>query len=100
MSNSHNLGVTPNKFRKVEDDGQVDGDDADILEGHQDTIAEIDQVQNQIDALNEEASEEILKVERKYNRMRRPHFEQRTRLIQRIPHFWFTVVSFYRNILS
>lgn len=86
MSNQH---ITPNKVRKV--DG-VDGADAAIL--HQEIVVEIDQVQNQIDALNEEASEEILKVERKYNRMRRPHFEQRTELIKKIPHFWFTVVSF------
>ena len=86
MSNS---GIVPNKLRKVDD-----VDDTDTVIFHQDVIEEIDQVQNQIDALNEEASEEILKVERKYNKMRRPHFEQRTQLIEKIPHFWLTVVSF------
>ncbi|KAK3749141.1 hypothetical protein QZH41_009820 [Actinostola sp. cb2023] len=84
-----NAGVAPNKIRKVD---PIDGADGVLF--HQETIVEIDQVQNQIDALNEEASEEILKVERKYNSMRRPHFEKRTDLIKKIPHFWFTVFKF------
>lgn len=94
MSNHQISGATQNKIRRVEDDGQVDGADGAVLVENQEIIAKIDQVQNHIDTLNEEASEEILKVERKYNRMRRPHFEERTRLIQKIPHFWLTVVSF------
>ncbi len=59
-----------------------------------DVIEDIDQVQNQIDVLNEKASEEILLVEQKYNNLRRPHFNQRAELIKKIPNFWVTVVSF------
>ncbi len=47
-----------------------------------DVIEDIDQVQNQIDVLNEKASEEILLVEQKYNNLRRPHFNQRAELIK------------------
>jgi template-activating factor I len=82
--------LSPNKVRKVE---PLDGADGALI--HQETIDEIDLVQNQIDSLNEEASEEILKVEQKYNSKRKPHFEKRTSLIKKIPHFWVTVVSFY-----
>ncbi len=60
----------------------------------QDIIEEIDRVQNQIDILNEKASEEILLVEQKYNNLRKPHFNSRADLIKKIPNFWVTVVSF------
>lgn len=53
-------------------------------------IDEIEEVQNSIDNLNEQASEEILKVEQKFNKMRQPHFEKRSELISKIPNFWVT----------
>lgn len=85
-----NPNVTPNKIRKVD---AVDGAQNSHTD-QQEIIEEINAVQNQIDALNEQASEEILKVEQKYNRLRKPHFEQRTDLTKRISNFWMTVVSF------
>lgn len=85
-----NPSVTPNKIRKVD---AVDGAQNSHSD-QQEIIEEINAVQNQIDALNEQASEEILKVEQKYNRLRKPHFEQRTDLTRRMPNFWMTVVSF------
>ena len=55
-------------------------------------LEEIDQCQNDIDSLNEKASEEILKVEQKYNKLRKPHYEKRNELIKKIPNFWVTAV--------
>jgi template-activating factor I len=57
----------------------------------QEAIEEIDRVQCEIDKLNEEASEEILKVEQKYNKLRQPHYKNRSDLIAKIPSFWVTV---------
>ena len=37
-----------------------------------------------------EASEEILKVEQKYNKLRRPFYDKRNDIIKRIPKFWLT----------
>ena len=37
-----------------------------------------------------EASEEILKVEQKYNKLRRPYYDKRNDIIKRIPKFWLT----------
>lgn len=85
-----NPGLTPNKIRKVDSVGGAQNSHTD----QQEIIEEIHSVQSHIDALNEQASEEILKVEQKYNRLRKPHFEQRTDLTRRIPNFWMTVVSF------
>ena len=62
----------------------------------QKALEDIDGCQNEIDLLNEKASEEILQVEMKYNKLRKPHFEKRSDLIQNIPRFWFTVVSFIK----
>ena len=59
----------------------------------QKALEEIDACQNEIDSLNEKASEEILKVEQKYNKLRKPHFESRSELIRKIPNFWVTAVS-------
>jgi len=53
-------------------------------------IEQIDEVQNEIDRLNEQASEEILKVEQKYNKLRQPYFSKRSELIGKIPNFWVT----------
>ena len=60
----------------------------------QEAIEQIDEVQNEIDRLNEQASEEILKVEQKYNKCRQPFFQKRSDLIAKIPNFWVTAVSF------
>ncbi|XP_078393234.1 protein SET-like [Cetorhinus maximus] len=50
----------------------------------------VDACQRELEALNERASEEILRVERRYGEMRRPHLERRNRLIEDIPGFWVT----------
>lgn len=59
----------------------------------QKALEEIDTCQNEIDSLNEKASEEILKVEQKFNKLRKPYFEKRNDLIKKIPNFWVTAVS-------
>lgn len=64
----------------------------DALEDESEALEEIDSCQNEIDALNEKASEEILKVEQKYNSLRKPFFQKRNEIIQRIPSFWVTAI--------
>lgn len=41
----------------------------------------IGDVQNDIDRLNEQASEEILQVEQKYNKLRQPNYKKRMFLL-------------------
>lgn len=105
-----NSGPTPSKkLKKAEDETDNNGElknnnsgAGDQLEGDesrdydpetQKTLEEIDATQNEIDSLNEKASEEILKVEQKYNKLRKPFFEKRNELIAKIPNFWVTAVS-------
>lgn len=47
-------------------------------------LEQIDQIQNEIDGLNESASEEILKIEQKYNLRRKPFFEKRSQIIEKV----------------
>lgn len=47
-------------------------------------LEEIDTCQNDIDALNEQASEEILKIEQKYNKLRKPFYERRSLIISKV----------------
>lgn len=77
------MGPGPGLFTDLDDNPET-----------QITLEDIDSCQNEIDALNEQASEEILKVEQKFNKLRKPHFDRRNSLIQKIPNFWVCTVSF------
>ena len=78
----------------------------------------IGDVQNEIDRLNEQASEEILQVEQKYNKLRQPNYKKRSfsftvaltlcivvlflgsDLISKIPSFWISVFLNHPQISS
>ena len=84
----------PTKTKKLDiGEGTSDGDTSLFDMETQKALEEIDLVQTAIDNLNEKASEEILEVEQKYNKLRKPHFEKRNQIISRIPSFWVTAVS-------
>lgn len=84
-------GPTHKKVRKGEDGNAVAEEGSKDYDAEtQKALEEIDACQNEIDSLNEKASEEILKVEQKYNKLRRPFFDKRNELIKKIPNFWVT----------
>ena len=77
------------KFESDQGEGVEEGREFD--EETQKALEEIDtNIQKEIDVLNEKASEEILKVEQKYNKLRRPFYDKRGEIIERIPKFWLT----------
>jgi len=78
--------ATQNKVTKLNNSEGAGDTSADDL--NPEVIEKIDEVQNSIDQLNEEASEEILRVEQKFNKQRQPLFNQRGDLIKQIPKFW------------
>ncbi|XP_013779974.1 protein SET-like [Limulus polyphemus] len=86
-------GVAPKKIKKADGSsstGDADENSRDFDPETQKSLEDIDACQNEIDVLNEKASEEILKVEQKYNKLRKPFFEKRNDLIKKIPKFWAT----------
>lgn len=92
-------GITPRKLKKSESTAEDTNDKTCNDEETQKTLQDIDNCQDEIDVLNEKASEEILKVEQRYNKLRAPFFEKRNGLISNIPNFWITCVSFSISIV-
>jgi template-activating factor I len=78
------MAAPKTKRSKTEPEDTVDDEDIQVLEG----------IQDQIEELNDKATEEILEVERKYNRLRKPMYDKRAESIRKLPEFWFKVVSF------
>ena len=78
------------KIDTGDEDSRGEGESSDE---QQQMLEKVVSVQNEIDQLNERASEEILHVEQKYNKLRQPFFERRSELIKNIPDFWSTAVS-------
>ncbi|XP_059077338.1 NAP1-related protein 2 isoform X6 [Cryptomeria japonica] len=58
-------------------------------------IEKLQEIQEELEKVNEEASDKVLEVEQKYNEIRRPVYEKRNDLIQTIPEFWLTAVFKY-----
>ena len=66
---------------------------SDVDEYIQANLANINDCQTEIDTLNKNANDEILKVAQKYNQLRQPIYTRRNKHIDLIPFFWSTVVS-------
>lgn len=77
---------------KDEDDGEREAEKA-ASEEDQVLLEKVVAIQHELDQLNERASEEILHVEQKYNKLRQPHYFRRSEAIASIPDFWHTTVS-------
>ncbi|CAL9059036.1 NAP1-related protein 2-like isoform X2 [Musa acuminata AAA Group] len=54
------------------------------------SIEKLQEIQDEIEKVNEEASDKVLEVEQKYNEIRRPIYKRRNEIIQSIPDFWLT----------
>ncbi|KAB1223291.1 NAP1-related protein 2 [Morella rubra] len=68
---------------EVEDSDHIDGDL--VL-----SIEKLQEVQDELEKVNEEASDKVLEVEQKYNETRRPVYIKRNEIIKTIPDFWLT----------
>ena len=56
-------------------------------------LDEAAQLQTELDSLSEKCAEEILQVEQKYNRLRKPFVEIRSEKLRGVPDFWMNAVS-------
>ncbi|XP_024402274.2 NAP1-related protein 2 [Physcomitrium patens] len=53
-------------------------------------IEKLQEVQDELERVNEEASDKVLEVEQFYNEIRRPVYSKRNAIIHNIPDFWLT----------
>ncbi|XP_051116996.1 NAP1-related protein 2-like isoform X2 [Andrographis paniculata] len=54
------------------------------------SIEKLQEIQDELEKVNEEASEKVLEVEQKYNEIRKPVYDKRNEVIKSIPDFWLT----------
>ncbi|KAL4285377.1 hypothetical protein GQ457_16G024040 [Hibiscus cannabinus] len=54
------------------------------------SIEKLQEIQDELEKINEEASEKVLEVEQKYNVVRKPVYDKRSEIIKSIPDFWLT----------
>lgn len=54
------------------------------------SIEKLQEIQDELEKINEEASEKVLEVEQKYNEIRKPVYDKRNDVIKSIPDFWLT----------
>ncbi|CAE5964129.1 unnamed protein product [Arabidopsis arenosa] len=54
------------------------------------SIEKLQEIQDDLEKINEKASDEVLEVEQKYNVIRKPVYDKRNEVIQSIPDFWMT----------
>ncbi|ONK75452.1 uncharacterized protein A4U43_C03F16990 [Asparagus officinalis] len=76
------------KAKVAERDGDEENDHIDgelVL-----SIEKLQEIQDELEKVNEEASDKVLEVEQKYNEIRRPVYKRRNEIIQSIPDFWLT----------
>ncbi|KAD5507867.1 hypothetical protein E3N88_15570 [Mikania micrantha] len=57
------------------------------------SIEKLQEVQDELEKINEEASDKVLEIEQKYNEIRKPVYHKRNDIIKSIPDFWLTAVS-------
>eukprot|EP00249_Psilotum_nudum_P013066 c24134_g1_i1 orf=87-929(+) len=85
---SHRFFIMMDKGKRArveEDDGSEQLDTELVL-----AIEKLQEVQDELEKVNEEASDKVLEVEQKYNEIRRPVYSKRNEIIQTIPDFWLT----------
>ncbi|KAK7317265.1 hypothetical protein RJT34_01341 [Clitoria ternatea] len=54
------------------------------------SVEKLQEIQDELEKINEEASDKVLEIEQKYNEIRKPVYDKRNDIIKSIPDFWLT----------
>nr|XP_043635883.1 NAP1-related protein 1-like isoform X2 [Erigeron canadensis] len=79
-------GKKPKIPEKVEDEENAEQIDSELVL----SIEKLQEVQDELEKINEEASDKVLEVEQRYNVVRKPVYDKRSEVIKSIPDFWLT----------
>ncbi|XP_073141651.1 NAP1-related protein 2-like isoform X2 [Henckelia pumila] len=84
------MGADKGKKQKLgqaeEENNGTDHVDGDLVL----SIEKLQEIQDELEKINEEASEKVLEVEQQYNEIRKPVYDKRNDLIKSITDFWLT----------
>ncbi|KAK9072404.1 hypothetical protein SSX86_008838 [Deinandra increscens subsp. villosa] len=81
--------MVADKKPKVGEKIEVEGGeqiDAELVQ----SIEKLQEVQDELEKINEEASDKVLEIEQKYNEVRKPVYDKRNDIIKSVPDFWLT----------
>ncbi|KAM7267720.1 hypothetical protein ACFE04_009886 [Oxalis oulophora] len=56
------------------------------------SIEKLQEIQDDLEKINEEASDKVLEIEQKYNEVRKPVYAKRSEIVKSIPDFWLTAL--------
>jgi len=48
----------------------------------------LEKIQDEIDKINDKESQEVMQIASKYNQLRKPHYQARSKELEKIPDFW------------
>ncbi|KAL2462933.1 NAP1-related protein 2 [Forsythia ovata] len=80
------MGVDKGKKQKVEENNATEHIDRELVL----SIEKLQETQDELEKINEEASEKVLGIEQKYSEIRKPVYDKRNDIIKSIPDFWMT----------
>ncbi|KAJ3679662.1 hypothetical protein LUZ60_017673 [Juncus effusus] len=80
------MGADKGKKAKLDGEANEQQIDGDLVQ----SIEKLQEIQDELEKVNEEASDKVLEVEQKYNEIRRPVYDKRHEIIKTIPDFWLT----------
>lgn len=83
-------GQEKNEISLLDTSSELDGDESLNTTGKLSTGLE--RIQDALDDMNEKASGEIMAVEQKYVKLRKPYYDKRNELIKKVPNFWFSAL--------
>jgi len=72
----------------VSDSEDEDSEETGFDPATQKTLEEIEYLQKELYCLNSKAAQEIHDVRLKYNKLKKPHFDNRNEIISRVKNFW------------
>ncbi|XP_075100500.1 NAP1-related protein 2 [Nicotiana tabacum] len=79
------MGADKGKKQKVDEENNNVIDEKLIF-----SIEKLQEIQDELEKINEKASDEVLEVEQKYNEIRKPVYDKRNDVISSISDFWLT----------
>ncbi|CAJ2646172.1 unnamed protein product [Trifolium pratense] len=76
-------------------------DNTEEIDGESDvSIEKLEEIQDELKKINEEATDEVLEIKQKYSEVSKPLYDKRNSLINFIPNFWITVFSIHPALNS
>lgn len=87
---------TPKKLKTSEDGKDGNAEEADM----DSAIIELEMCHNELDKLNEKENEEVIAMDQKYRKLRQESYDKRSKIIEKIPDFWFTVFTGHPDLCN